>query len=151
MAVQLRARQEREAKIRSVGDLFSADEAEVSVSGNDLVIRMYGLNFPVGQAQIRPESFGLLTKLQRVLREFPTDPIEISGHTDSRGNDQVNQALSERRADAVRQYLIANMALPEVQISSIGYGENQPLASNETTAGRAKNRRIDVRIVLPEI
>jgi len=151
LAVQLRARQEREAKIRSVGDLFSADEATVSVSGNDLVIRMYGLNFPVGQAQIRPESFGLLTKLQKVLREFPTDPIEIAGHTDSRGNDQVNQALSERRAEAVRAYLIANMALPEVQVSAIGYGESQPLASNETADGRSKNRRIDVRIVLPEI
>lgn len=151
LAVQLRARQEREAKIRAVGDLFTADEAQVSVSGNDLVIRMYGLNFPVGRAQIRPESFGLLTKLQKVLREFPTDPIEIAGHTDSQGNDQVNQALSERRAEAVREYLIANMALPEVQVSAIGYGESQPLASNETTDGRAKNRRIDVRIVLPEI
>ena len=151
LAVQLQARQEREVNIRSVGELFSADEAEVSVSGNDLIIRMYGLNFPVGQAQIRPESFGLLTKLQEVLRQFPTDPIEIAGHTDSQGNDQVNQALSERRAEAVRQYLIANMALPEVQISAIGYGESQPLASNETAQGRSKNRRIDVRIVLPEI
>ena len=76
---------------------------------------------------------------------------EIAGHTDSQGNDQRNQALSERRASAVRQYLIANMAIPEVQISAVGYGESQPLASNESREGRAKNRRIDVRIVLPEI
>ncbi len=151
LATQLRARQEREEQIDGVGELFSEDEAEVAMIGNDLVIRMYGLNFPVGLAQIRPESFGLLTKLQKVLREFPTDPIEIAGHTDAQGNDQRNQALSERRASAVRQYLIANMAIPEVQISAVGYGESQPLASNESRAGRAKNRRIDVRIVLPEI
>jgi len=151
LAAQLRAREEREDKIDKVGELFSAEEAEVAMIGDDLVIRMYGLNFPVGLAQIRPESFGLLTKLQRVLREFPTDPIEIAGHTDAQGNDQRNQALSIRRAEAVRQYLIANMAIPEVQISAIGYGETQPLASNESRAGRAKNRRIDVRIVLPEI
>lgn len=151
MATQLRARQEREARIDAVGELFNADEAEVAMIGDDLVIRMYGLNFPVGLAQIRPESFGLLTKLQKVLREFPTNPIEIAGHTDSQGNDQRNQALSERRAGAVRQYLIANMAIPEIQISAVGYGESQPLASNENRAGRAKNRRIDVRIVLPEI
>ncbi len=151
LATQLRAREEREARIDAVGELFSEDEAEVAMIGNDLVIRMYGLNFPVGLAQIRPESFGLLTKLQKVLREFPTDPIEIAGHTDSQGNDQRNQALSERRASAVRQYLIANMAIPEIQISAVGYGESQPLASNESREGRAKNRRIDVRIVLPEI
>lgn len=151
MATQLRARQEREARIQAVGELFTEDEAQVAMIGNDLVIRMYGLNFPVGLAQIRPESFGLLTKLQKVLREFPTDPIEIAGHTDSQGNAQRNQALSERRASAVRQYLIANMAIPEIQISAVGYGESQPLASNESPAGRAKNRRIDVRIVLPEL
>lgn len=151
LATQLRARQEREEKIDRVAELFTEDEAEVAMIRDDMVIRMYGLNFPVGQAQIRPESFGLLTKLQKVLREFPTDPIEIAGHTDSQGNDQRNQALSERRAEAVRQYLIANMAIPEIQITAVGYGETQPLASNESREGRAKNRRIDVRIVLPEI
>ena len=78
------------------------------------------------------------------------DRVELSCTTDSLP-PLVNQALSDRRAEAVRQYLIANMALPEVQISAIGYGESQPLASNETAEGRAKNRRIDVRIVLPEI
>ncbi len=151
LGARLRVREEREAKIESVGDLFNDDEAEVAMIGNDLVIRMYGLDFPTGRAQIRPESFSLLTKLQRVLREFPDEPIEIAGHTDSRGNPERNQALSERRAEAVRQYLIANMALSEVQISAIGYGESQPIASNETADGRAKNRRIDVRIVLPGI
>jgi len=119
--------------------------------GSDVVIRLNGMNFAVGSAQLRPENFALLTKLQRALREFPEHPIQVAGHTDSQGNPEVNQSLSERRAESVRQYLMANMAIPESQIMAIGYGETQPLASNETSEGRAKNRRIDVKIILPAI
>jgi len=151
LTTQLRARQERENRIRSVINLFASNEAEVVVAGNDLVIRLYGIQFPVGSAQIRPENFSLLTKLQRAIREFPDVPVEIGGHTDARGNDDVNLALSERRAESVRDYLVANMALPAARVSAVGYGESQPIASNESADGRARNRRIDVRIVLPPV
>jgi len=113
-------------------------------------VRVYGLSFPVGSSEIRPENFGLLTKLQQVIREYPDAPVTISGHTDSRGNDASNQRLSEERAQAVQEYLMANMSsLSPNQVEAVGYGESRPLASNETEEGRAQNRRIDVTIDLP--
>ena len=75
------------------------------------------------------------------------DPLVIvEGHTDSTGTVDVNQLLSEQRADAVREYLIANQTLPADRISAVGYGSERPLASNATGEGRAVNRRIDVII-----
>ena len=67
-------------------------------------------------------------------------------HTDATGDDQSNQALSLKRAEAVRSYLVANMAGEDEHLHAVGFGESVPLATNETAEGRAKNRRIDVRI-----
>ena len=141
---ELQVREERDAKIDRVKSTFDRNEAEVLISGDQMIVRLYGLQFPVGSAEIRPANFGLLTKVQRVLREFPSSPVVVAGHTDSQGNDATNMALSKRRADAVREYLLANMSISPDRISAAGYGESQPIASNETSAGRAQNRRIDV-------
>ena len=70
----------------------------------------------------------------------------IEGHTDSTGSDQVNDHLSQQRAESVRDYLVANKTLAKEKIVAIGYGSRRPLASNETKEGRAINRRIDVLI-----
>jgi len=70
----------------------------------------------------------------------------IEGHTDSTGSDEVNDHLSQQRAESVRDYLVANKTLQAEKIVSIGYGSKRPLASNETEEGRAINRRIDVVI-----
>ncbi len=150
VAAELRERERREQTLRRIRGMFSSEEAEVVMAGNELVIRLYGLSFPVGSAEIRPANFSLLTSVQRAIRELPTAPIAIEGHTDSQGHDQFNQSLSKRRADAVREYLIANMSLSGARITAVGFGENRPIANNETIAGRAKNRRIDVRFHLPE-
>ena len=147
---ELRARREREAKMREIRAIFSEGEAEVAVTGDQLVIRLVGMSFPVGSAEIRPENYALLTKLQQVLREFPEAPVTITGHTDSRGNDEANRQLSTERAIAVREYILANMAVSADRFSSRGFGESQPIASNDTEEGRARNRRIDVRIDLSE-
>ncbi len=149
LAAELRARELREKKIEDVNAYFLPEEAEVLVRGNDLLIRLYGIDFPVGEALINPESFLLLTKVQSVMREFPGAPVTVAGHSDAQGNDEFNQKLSEDRAMAVRTYLIANMNVRPGQITAIGYGESQPVASNETAEGRAKNRRIDVSLTLP--
>ncbi len=145
---ELQVREEREARINRVKSTFEAGEGEVSISGDQMIVRLYGLKFPSGSAEIRPENFGLLTKVQRVLREFSTSPVLVAGHTDSRGNDATNLALSKRRADAVREYLLANMTMDDTRITAVGYGEAQPIASNETEDGRALNRRIDVVLSL---
>lgn len=141
---ELRVREEDEEKVLRVKEIFDSSEADVLISGNQLILRLYGLAFASGSAEIRPDNFALLTKVQRVLREFPNSPAVVAGHTDSRGNDAMNLSLSQRRADAVREYLLANMSIGEEQVSAVGFGEARPIASNDSAEGQAKNRRIDV-------
>jgi len=125
---------------------FSADEAEVYKQSNRLIIRLRAMQFPVGQAVIMPSNYELLSKVQRSIRTFSEPDVVIEGHTDSTGSDEVNDHLSQQRAESVRDYLIANKTLAEEKIVAIGYGSKRPLASNETEEGRAINRRIDVVI-----
>lgn len=150
VAAQLQQRELMEQRFLEAQALFSPEEGEVFSSGGKLIVRLTGLTFPVGSAEVRPENYSLLTKVQRVLREFPDRPVVIEGHTDAQGNDALNQSLSQRRAIAVREYLLANMALSADRISAVGYGESRPVASNETTQGRAQNRRIDVVLDLSD-
>jgi len=125
---------------------FSADEAEVYKQSNRLIIRLRAMQFPVGQAVIMPSNYELLSKVQRSIRTFSEPDVVIEGHTDSTGSDEVNDHLSQQRAESVRDYLVANKTLQAEKIVSIGYGSKRPLASNETEEGRAINRRIDVVI-----
>jgi len=125
---------------------FSTGEAEVYKQGNRLIIRLRAIQFPVGQSIIMPDNYGLLSKVQRAIRTFGEPDVVIEGHTDSTGSDEVNEHLSQQRAESVRDYLVANKTLPEEKIVAIGYGSKRPLASNETAEGRAINRRIDVVI-----
>jgi outer membrane protein OmpA-like peptidoglycan-associated protein len=125
---------------------FSADEAEVYKQSNRLIIRLRAMQFPIGQAVIMPSNYELLSKVQRSIRTFSEPNVVIEGHTDSTGSDEVNDHLSQQRAESVRDYLVANKTLPEEKIVAIGYGSKRPLASNETEMGRAINRRIDVVI-----
>ena len=142
---QLQTQRERERILKQVREIFQPEEAEVLTSGDAVIVRMKGLNFASGSSEIQPKNFGLLTKLQQVIRKFP-GAITISGHTDSRGNDALNMKLSEQRAEAVHQYLTANMDLAPDRIRAVGRGESEPIATNETEEGRLQNRRIDVTI-----
>ena len=125
---------------------FTSDEAEVYKQGNRLIIRLSAMQFPVGQAVIMPSNYGLLSKVQRSIRTFGEPSLVIEGHTDSTGTEEVNEHLSHRRAESVRDYIVANDTLSEDKVVAIGYGSKRPLASNETLEGRAINRRIDVII-----
>ncbi len=150
----LARRMEAQARIRqqfaSVEKIFSREEAQVLREGNDIIIRLVGLNFAVGKAAIEPQYFGLLTRLQQAVNTFPECTVTVEGHTDSFGSNESNQKLSQERAEAVRQYILANMGLEESRISAVGYGESRPIANNETPEGRTKNRRIDV-VIHPSI
>ncbi|MCB0294734.1 MAG: OmpA family protein, partial [Calditrichaeota bacterium] len=98
-----------------------------------------------------PKFFSLLTKVQNAIRTFPESNLTIEGHTDSFGSDSQNLALSEKRAEAVRQYLLANMSnLNPDRVLAVGYGESKPIANNETREGREKNRRIDI-VIHPDL
>ncbi len=139
---QMRARQQ----VEKVERLFTRNEARVLRESSDVIIRLVGLSFDVGQANIDPKNFQLLTKVQNAIRTFPNSKLVVEGHTDSYGSDTANYALSQRRAEAVKAYIVANMHIDSTMVSAVGYGETRPIANNETTEGRAKNRRIDLVI-----
>jgi outer membrane protein OmpA-like peptidoglycan-associated protein len=147
-AVQERLAAEREfnERFNQVQGFFTPSEAEVYKQGNQLVIRMRGIKFPVGQAILVPENYVLLSKVQRAIQTFGQPDVTIEGHTDSTGSVEKNLEISRDRAEAVKSYLIANRTLPSNRIKSLGYGPERPLASNATPEGRAANRRIDVLI-----
>jgi outer membrane protein OmpA-like peptidoglycan-associated protein len=147
-AAQQRLAAERDfnERFNQVQGFFTASEAEVYKQGDQLVIRMRGINFPVGQAILVSENYALLSKVQKAIQTFGQPKVVIEGHTDSTGSAELNLKLSQERAEAVKAYLVANRTLPSNRIESIGYGPERPLSSNSTPEGRAANRRIDVLI-----
>ncbi len=110
---------------------------------------LQGIQFESGKANIKPFSFPLLNQIANVLILNPTYLIEVQGHTDNVGGYDYNIGLSQSRAAAVRTYLIEN-GVTENRITSQGYGYNKPVASNKTSAGKAKNRRVEFVVTFEE-
>ena len=129
-----------------VQKLFSKEQAEVYKQGYDLVIRLKAIRFPVGQAFITPDNYELLGTVRAAVHTFGEPDVVIEGHTDSTGSAAANERLSQRRANAVREYFVANNAIRPEKVMAIGYGAERPLSKNDTPEGRAINRRIDVII-----
>ncbi len=88
----------------------------------------------------------ILDAMTAIFKEYPEANFSIGGHTDSVGSAKSNQLLSERRANAVRDYLISN-GIAADRLTAAGYGEEKPIDSNKTRAGRANNRRVEVNLV----
>jgi len=147
---RLAAEKQFNQRYNEVQTFFDSDEAEVYKQENQLVIRLKAIKFPVGQSVLMPGTYTLLTKVQRAIRTFGEPRVVVEGHTDSTGSDEVNEYLSQQRAEAVMEYLIANKTLPSNKIMAVGYGSVRPLASNKTSEGRAINRRIDV-VITPTV
>ncbi len=105
-----------------------------------------GLLFDVDKADLRPEAQTELVELARILNKYSDTNILIEGHTDSTGSDDYNQTLSERRARSVSVFLAAQN-VDSRRFSVIGYGESQPIASNDTAEGRQQNRRVELAIM----
>jgi outer membrane protein OmpA-like peptidoglycan-associated protein len=100
------------------------------------------VNFDSGKATIRPESFPQLDGVVEYMTYKPSSKIEISGHTDNVGNPKTNKALSEKRAQACRDYLISK-GIDGSRVTAVGYGDQWPIETNDTEEGRQKNRRIE--------
>ena len=107
-----------------------------------LKIMINSIQFEFDKADLLPESFGILDRLITKLDKFPAYKVRIVGHTDSKGTDEYNQGLSERRADSVFKYLVANDVVKD-RLTTEGKGETQPIDDNETESGRARNRRVE--------
>lgn len=101
--------------------------------------------FGFDQSYLNASAETNLDKLATILKEYPDTDIEIQGHTDSKGTDSYNMTLSEKRAAAVATYL-RGKGIPSGRIRTKGFGETAPIASNDTEAGRAQNRRVDFLI-----
>jgi OOP family OmpA-OmpF porin len=105
-----------------------------------------GIFFDQGKATIRKQSTPVLDGAVKVLKEFPSVSMEISGHTSSEGNKDVNDQLSQDRAASVKQWLV-DKGIPPERIRTRGAGPDEPIADNKTPAGRAKNRRIEFKVL----
>jgi len=133
----------RRTQLEEVEHLFAENEAEVLHSGTSVIIRLVGLRFDSGASTIKEEHHALLAKVEAAMKIYDSSTFTVEGHTDSFGSDASNYDLSQRRADAVRAYLLSDTGLADYRIAATGYGETRPIATNETAEGRAKNRRID--------
>lgn len=111
---------------------------------------MSGIEFETGKSVIKKQSFSILNQIAVTFIANPTYKVEIQGHTDNVGQAQMNMELSEKRAQAVRKYLI-DAGVPATQLTAHGYGDERPIADNSTKAGRAKNRRVEFNITFEEI
>ena len=115
----------------------------------DALVAQHKISFEPGKAEIAVPSLPTIKGISRVLQRCGALPFEIGGHTDAQGRDEMNLALSQSRADAVVQALVA-LGVPSSGLSAKGYGETQPIADNRTEDGREANRRIMFRLLLDE-
>lgn len=124
------------AKVERVGEGIVVEFSEKILFGYD-------------RSDLSATAEGNLDKLVSVLKEYPDTNIEVQGHTDSKGSDTYNQGLSQRRASAVATYL-RNRGVNSSRITTKGYGETAPVATNDTDDGRAQNRRVNFLITANE-
>jgi outer membrane protein OmpA-like peptidoglycan-associated protein len=138
------ARQDSDALRRQIAEL-NAKETE-----RGLVVTLGDMLFETGKSQLKGNAFANLGKLSNFLNQYPERTLVIEGHTDSVGNESSNQALSQRRADSVRQYLLQQGVAAD-RLTAFGKGESAPIARNDSVSGRALNRRVEVIIANPSV
>jgi outer membrane protein OmpA-like peptidoglycan-associated protein len=127
-----------------------AEVAETKRTAQGIVVNLKNdLLFETGKAEVKPEAKEQLTQLGAILAKYPQDTINIMGFTDSTGSKQMNQLLSKSRAEAVRT-ILASQGVKFNQMTVEGLGPSNPIASNDSAAGRAKNRRVELKISMPD-
>ena len=123
--------------------------AETKRTEQGLLVQMKGdILFDTGSAALKPEAIDQIGKVGDILAKYSDDRVRIEGHTDSVGSTSSNEALSLRRADAVKAVLTGR-GVQEKQITALGMGESRPVADNGSADGRAKNRRVELHIDVP--
>ena len=113
-----------------------------------IVNKSLSIHFTTGSDEIMPGSYFTLDSLGETMIAFGNTYLQIEGNTDARGSASANKSLSQRRAEAVKRYLMKNFNFPEERFVAVGRGSENPVASNETEDGRALNRRTDIKVVL---
>jgi outer membrane protein OmpA-like peptidoglycan-associated protein len=123
-------------------------EAKALCGGKKVVDKLtLRIHFDFDKSDIRSGDKAELDKGVDFVKKYPKSKIVVKGHTDSKGSDAYNKRLSERRAEAVKEYLIKEAGVDPARIKAVGLGESKPVASNATEEGRAKNRRVEILIL----
>lgn len=126
--------------------LAASDAAAVQREGNLLTIALKGdVTFPNNSAAIKPGLYSELDRIAQVMNNYPQTMIRVEGYTDSVGSEAYNMNLSQRRATAVKNALVQR-GISESRIEAVGFGKSQPIATNDTEAGRQKNRRVEIKV-----
>ena len=134
----------QEAKLRQ---RMEGTGVSVPRNGDNITLNMPGsLTFALNSADLNAQFYNALNGVGMVLKEYDKTLIEVAGHTDSTGSDQYNLQLSQRRAQSVANYL-AGQGVKQERLLTVGAGKAYPIASNDTEAGRAQNRRVELTIV----
>jgi OOP family OmpA-OmpF porin len=136
-----------EIKEVEIGEELNEEEKEMAqklVDTGDLTFT--NIRFEYNSAKITEESKKILDNAANVINKLDSISIEVQGHTDSDGTEKYNQSLSERRANSVMNYLIKK-GVSSNRLSSTGFGETRPIASNDTAKGKAQNRRIEFKVI----
>lgn len=135
-------RQEAELRRQTAGTGI-----EVSRDGDVIKLNLPdGVTFDFGKANLKSQFYPALDNVASTLAQYNQTIVEVSGHTDSVGSDAANQTLSVQRANSVGNYLIGKGLVRE-RFEIVGFGETQPVASNDTDSGRALNRRVEIRVL----
>ena len=146
---KLQIKRDAEAKIKRLTKLFNPQDVEILLTpDSDVILRMKSLNFRSGSAVIPPKTYSMLDHAVDSMVLFADRAVRIEGHTDAAGANIYNQTLSERRAGSVKAYLMEKMQ-GQRGVEAVGFGEEKPIANNETAKGREKNRRIDIVLLAP--
>ena len=137
-------KQIKELKEQTAGSGIDVSETD---NGQAILVNLPdGVTFATDSSAVSPSFRATLDQIAQSLRDYPNSLIDVYGHTDSTGSDQYNQSLSERRAKAVSDYLTSR-GVSASRVRWQGFGETQPVASNDTIDGRSRNRRVEIKIV----
>ena len=137
-------KQIKELKEQTAG---SGSDVRSTDNGQAILVNLPdGVTFATDSSAVSPTFRATLDQIAQSLRDYPNSLIDVYGHTDSTGSDQYNQSLSERRAKAVSDYLTSR-GVSSTRVRWQGFGETQPIASNDTVDGRSRNRRVEIKIV----
>jgi outer membrane protein OmpA-like peptidoglycan-associated protein len=134
-------------QIKELKEKTAGSGVDVTSDGESILVNLPDtVTFDVGSSTLKPSFRATLDEVAATMVDYPNSLIDVYGHTDSTGSDSFNQALSERRARAVADYMIAR-GVDRRRIMTQGFGETQPIADNGTASGRAQNRRVEIKII----
>ncbi|MDP5077753.1 MAG: OmpA family protein, partial [Nonlabens sp.] len=133
--------------VPGIASLKGCPKVEVPTAEEQKQLNSYAktILFDTGKTTIKTQSAKVLNDIVDILKKYPQAKFSIDGHTDSVGSDSNNQRLSEGRALSVKSYLVEN-GIDEFRLSSQGFGESKPVASNDTRDGKAQNRRVEINL-----